>query len=128
MQPYPDAAWNEWTPGKDASNAFVRVNALRLGPDGRLWVVDVGAPGFNGTVVPGGAKIVQIALDTNRVSRVYSLASVTVPKSYIDDIRFHGRRGYITDAGVPGLIVLDLDTGEARRVRQGHRSLCFARR
>lgn len=36
--------------------------------------------------------------------------------SYVDDIRFHGHRAYLTDAGVPGIIVLDLVTGRARRV------------
>jgi hypothetical protein len=32
------------------------------------------------------------------------------------DIRFHGHLAYLTDAGVPGVIVLDLVTGKARRV------------
>src|SRR4051794_33532064 len=38
MRPYPDAAWNDWTPGHDAGQAFVRPNAMRIGPDGNLWV------------------------------------------------------------------------------------------
>ena len=31
---YPDEAWNAWQPGHDPKDAFVRVNALRIGPDG----------------------------------------------------------------------------------------------
>jgi hypothetical protein len=43
---------------------------------------------------------------------------VTLATSLIDDIRFNPAVGlaYITDAGAPALIVLDLDSGEARRV------------
>jgi len=31
-----DEAWNAWQPGHDPKDAFVRVNALRIGPDGAL--------------------------------------------------------------------------------------------
>jgi hypothetical protein len=121
-QPYPDADWNRWQEGADAAHTFVRVNALRIGPDQQLWVVDTGAPGFGGNVVPGGVKIVVINPQTNRVSRIYPLDSVTSATSYIDDIRFHGPQAYITDAGIPGLIVLDLESGNARRVLDHHHS------
>jgi len=121
-QPYPDAAWNSWQEGAEAAHTFVRVNALRIGPDKQLWVVDTGAPGFGGTVVPGGVKIVVINPQTNRVSRTYPLNSVTSVKSYIDDIRFHGQLAYLTDAGIPGLIVLDLESGKPRRVLDHHPS------
>ena len=43
-------------------------------------------------------------------------------KSYVDDIRFNGRHAYITDAGEPALIVLDLETGDAGRVLENHPS------
>jgi Major royal jelly protein len=121
-QPYPDAAWNSWQEEADAAHTFVRVNALRIGPDQRLWVVDTGAPGFGGRVIPGGVKIVVINPQTNRVSRMYPLDSVTSAKSYIDDLRFPGQLAYITDAGIPGLIVLDLESGNARRVLDHHHS------
>lgn len=55
--------------------------------------------------------------------RIYSFASdVALPGSYIDDVRLNGRHAYLTDAGRPGLIVLDLETGAARRVLDGHAS------
>ncbi|WP_457107507.1 SMP-30/gluconolactonase/LRE family protein [Methylobacterium sp. P5_C11] len=118
--PFPDAAWNAWTEGDDPARAFVAVNAIRIGPDGDLWVVDKGAPGMGAAPLPGGPKLVQIDLATNVVRKVYPLQSATTEKSFIDDFRFNGRHAYLTDAGQPGLIVLDLETGGLRRVLDGH--------
>jgi hypothetical protein len=54
------------------------------------------------------------------VTRVYPLAAdVAKPHSYVDDIRFHGSHAYLTDAGEPGLIVLDLTTGYGHRALNG---------
>ena len=125
--PYPDAGWNSWHPGEDAAGKFVRVNALRVGPQGALWIVDVGAPGLNTPKVPHGPKIVKVDLATNGVSRVYDLDGATNDKSFIDDIRFHGSLAYITDAGSPGLIILDTASGNARRVLDGDPSVTAQR-
>lgn len=119
---YPDAAWNGWKAGDDAAKAFVGVNAIRIGPDGDLWVVDKGAAELGGAPLPGGPKLVQIDLAANAVRKVFPLGSATTEKSFIDDFRFNGRRVYLTDAGQPGLIVLDLDDGALRRVLDGHPS------
>jgi len=117
---YPDAGWNAWTSGDDPAKAFVAVNAIRIGPDGDLWVVDKGAPGMGEAPLPGGPKLVQIDLATNAVRKVYPLQAATTDRSFIDDFRFNGRKVYLTDAGQPGLLVLDLDTGALRRVLDGH--------
>ena len=53
--PFPDERWNAWKPGEDAAQGFVRVNALRVGPRGSLWIVDVGAP-VAGRAHVGGVK------------------------------------------------------------------------
>ena len=119
-QPFPNAEWNAWKPGADIAGAFVCVNALRVGPDGNsLWIVDAGSPGSNEPAVPGAGRIFQVDLKTNQVARVYPLTEAARPKSYIDDIRFNGNTAYITDVGEPGLIVLDLPSGKARRVLDG---------
>jgi sugar lactone lactonase YvrE len=116
-QPYPDARWNGWQPGQDAHDAFVNLNGIHRGSGDSLWAIDTGAPEFGGAPLPGGAKVVHIDLKSGQVVRIYPLGSeVATPTSYVDDIRFHGSRGYLTDAGRPGLIVLDLETGSARRV------------
>jgi hypothetical protein len=115
-RPYPDADWNGWTEGADGSKAFVGVAALRLGQDHALWVVDRGAPGIGEERVFGAAKVVRIDLESNRVTRVYDLADVTKGDSLPSQIRFNGLRAYVADAGWPGIIVLKIETGEARRV------------
>ncbi|KQO49586.1 MULTISPECIES: L-dopachrome tautomerase-related protein [unclassified Methylobacterium] len=122
LVPYPDVTWNGWAKGQDPSKAFVRVNAQRIGPDGALWLVDTGAPGIGNPVLPGGPKLIRIDLATNRVARVYPLGSVTKADSFVDDVRFNGGHAYLTDAGAPGLIVLDLGSGQGRRVLDGHPS------
>lgn len=114
--PYPSAAWNAWRQGDPGHAQFVGVNALRIGPDRALWVVDRGAPGLGKPLVAGGVKLVRIDVATNKVSRIYNLAAVTTSKSFVDDVRFNEGHAYLTDAGQPGLIVLDLVTGKGRRV------------
>jgi Major royal jelly protein len=118
--PYPSAAWNGWKPGADTIKTFVSVNALHRDDHGGLWVIDTGAPNFGSDAVPAGAKAVRFNLATNRLDRIYPLGpQVVLSGSYIDDIRFHGDHAYLTDAGRPGLLVLDLKTGATRRVLDG---------
>ncbi len=120
-KPFPDAGWNAWKPGSDNGNAFININAIHMDPDGGLWVVDTGSPDFGGDPLPKGAKLVRIDLATDKVDRVIHLgADLALPGSYVDDIRFNGDHAYLTDAGRPGVIVLDLATGAGRRVLEGH--------
>lgn len=118
-QPYPDAEWNGWKTGQSILHAFVCANALRIGPDGKLWIVDAGSTGPNQPAITGAARVFQIDLRTNQLDRVYSLSTAAKAKSYVDDIRFNGLQAYLTDAGEPGLIVLDLTSGNARRLLDG---------
>ncbi|MBS1091005.1 hypothetical protein JK208_05215 [Gluconobacter sp. Dm-74] len=117
IKPFPDADWNGWKPGQDATHRFVSVNALHVAPDGTLWVVDTGTPSFGGASVAAGAKLVRIDPATGHVLRIYPLGpEIAKAGSYIDDIRFNGTHAYLTDAGKAALIVLDIKTGQARRV------------
>lgn len=117
--PFPNAQWNNWAPGKDGSNAFVGVNSIRIGPDGDLWVVDKGANGNGGGDPSLQPKIVRFDIRTGAVKRIYKLGSVATGESFMNDLRFKGSTAYITDAGQPGLVVLDLDSGVGRRVLDG---------
>jgi hypothetical protein len=113
---YPNTAWNAWHEGADATKTFVDVNALRLDGKGSLWVVDTGSPQFGGNPLPGGAKLVQINLATDGVTRVITFNSeIALSGSYVDDVRFHGNFAYLTDAGRPGIIIVNLATGAVRR-------------
>lgn len=54
---------------------------------------------------------------TSAIVRVYTLREdIAKDGSYIDDIRLNQGHAYLTDAGNPGVVVLDLNTGAARRV------------
>ncbi|MDW9670253.1 hypothetical protein GOB27_27245 [Sinorhizobium meliloti] len=122
-KPYPDAAWNAWKEGADPAGAFVNVNAIHLDGQGGLWVVDTGSPQFGGDPLPGGTKLVRIDLATDTVTKIYPFGPRIAPAgSYVDDVRFNGDFAYLTDAGRPGLIVLDLRSGVARRVLNDHAS------
>lgn len=123
LRPYPNAAWNDWKPGGDATHALVNVNALHRDGQGNLWVIDTGSPTFGGDPLPNGAKAVRINLSTDQVDRIYYFGPLAaLAGSYVDDIRIQGDHAYLTDAGRPGIIVLDLKTGETRRVLEGHPS------
>lgn len=115
--PYPSVTWNSWREGMDPSHAFVDLNSIHLDGTGSLWAVDTGSPEFGGNALPGGAKLVQIDLATALVTRIIPLGpDVVLPGSYVDDVRFHGDLAYSTDAGQPGIIVVNLRTGGKRRV------------
>ncbi|MHC1478688.1 L-dopachrome tautomerase-related protein [Frateuria aurantia] len=116
LSAYPDAAWNRDPASAGAGQVFVSVNAIHEDRRGDLWIVDTGALQLGGTPVPGGAKIVHVDPHSDRVVRVYHLpGAVLHAHSYIDDIRIHGRRAYLTDAGEGAILVLDLDNGQVRR-------------
>ncbi|KAK4503808.1 hypothetical protein PRZ48_004723 [Zasmidium cellare] len=119
MTPYPNEEWNSYSKGKDPATHLVRINSQRVGPDGKLYLVDVGSPAFGEPVIlPLGPKLVQVDPKTNKVSRVYHMGNSTLSNSLLDDVRFNPKTGfaYLTDAGEPGLIVLDLASGISRRV------------
>ncbi|PTQ13440.1 hypothetical protein CLG96_04950 [Sphingomonas oleivorans] len=121
--PYPDPGWNAWRAGDDPVRAFVNINAIHLDGKGALWAVDTGSPDFGGNPLPGGAKLVAIDLATDRVKRVIPFGpDIALPGSYVDDIRFNGNFAYLTDAGRPGIIIVNLATGAMRRVLDDDRS------
>lgn len=129
IRPYPDGEWNSWRNAKknqiSAGDHFVCVQSVVADAQGNLWVVDPAAPA-TAAVVPGGPKLVRIDLKTNKVAQVIRFDEAIAPQgSYLNDVRFSpdGRHAYLTDAGAKGaLVVVNLLTGKARRVLDGHSS------
>ncbi|SMF89936.1 Sugar lactone lactonase YvrE [Azospirillum oryzae] len=129
IKPYPDDAWNSWRNARknqmSAGDHFVCVQSVVADAHGNLWVVDPAAPA-TAPVVQGGPKLVRIDLKTNRVAQVIRFDETVAPQgSYLNDVRFSpdGRHAYLTDAGAKGaLVVVDLQSGKARRVLNGHPS------
>lgn len=120
--PYPDAGWNAWEPGAPVEKAFVDVNSMHADAHGLLWVVDTGTPRLGVDPLPDAAKLVVIDPGKNEVVRIVPLAAAIAKGSYPNDIRFGGSHAYLTDTGAPGLIVVELASGKARRVLDGHPS------
>jgi sugar lactone lactonase YvrE len=71
-------------------------------------------------------KLVRIDLKTDKVAQVIPFDETVAPQgSYLNDVRFSpdGRHAFLTDAGAKGaLVVVDLESGKARRVLDGHPS------
>lgn len=61
-------------------------------------------------------------LNTNKLIRKYPLSESTKPKSYVNDLRVDREHGkiYFTDSNEPGLIVLDIKSGENYRMLDNH--------
>lgn len=121
--PYPDENWNNWEVGADVNEKFVRTNSLRVESDGFLWIVDTGTPSMGQNRISGNAaKLVAVDLKINKVAQIIPLDKVSKTATFIDDMRILGSTIYLTDAGEPGLIVLNRTTGEGRRVLENHSS------
>ena len=129
LRPYPDERWNAWRNVRrdelDPADHWVCVQSVVADGRGSVWVVDPAAPAVDG-LVPGGPKLVRIDLATDRVARGIRFdQDVAIPGSYLNDVRFSddGRYAYLTDSGQRGaLVVVDLASGKARRVLDGHPS------
>jgi sugar lactone lactonase YvrE len=127
--PYPDAEWNSWRNARadevDPKTHFVCVQSVVADAQDRLWVVDAAAPAM-AHVVKDGPKLVAIDLKTNQVVKTIPFDTDTVLQaSYINDVRISpdGKTAYLTDSGAEGaLIVVDIDSGAAKRVLSGHPS------
>jgi sugar lactone lactonase YvrE len=121
---FPSTEWNAWRNSKPLSAAdhWICVQSVVIGPHGNLWVVDPAAPAM-GATIKGGPKLVEIDLKTNQPARTISFPdTVALQASYLNDVRFSpdGKTAYLTDSGARGaIIVVDLTTGNAKRVLDG---------
>ena len=124
LRPYPDAEWNSFRNAdpKAPGERFVCVQAETADGKGHLWVIDPAAPA-TGFIVPGGPKLVEIDLKTDKVVRTFKFGGDVAPQgSYLNDVRLSpdGHYAYMTDSGAQGaLVVLDVTTGQARRLLDG---------
>jgi sugar lactone lactonase YvrE len=122
--PFPDEKTNAWTPGDKEGVKWVCVQAVYVDNVNKLWVVDPASP-FQKGVFAGKQKLVSIDLSTNKIDRVYSLVGVTDDQSYLNDVRVDPRSqiAYMTNSSEGGLVIVDLQSGKARQVLQGTRSV-----
>lgn len=129
LRPYPDAYWNGWRNARknalSPADHWVCVQSVVADGRGSLWAIDPAAPA-TAFLVKGGPKLVRIDLAKDKVLQTIAFdEQVAREGSYLNDVRFSpdGRHAYITDSGTRGaLVVVDLESGQARRVLDGHPS------
>lgn len=126
MQPFPGNHWNTWQPGEDGREAFVYLNSVHAFADETLWCVDQGALSADifgkeyATPGPGAQKIVQLDAVSGQILRVLRFnESILPPGAQLNDLRFHGSRMYVSDSGLGGIILHDLNTGVTLRRMSG---------
>lgn len=125
FEPFPNAEWNTPRPGTD--QYLDNVLGLRSDENGVVWIIDMG---FRTHITP---KLVGWNTRLNKLERIYYMPEpVTRAGSQPQDIVIDrkNRKFYIADEDIgPGgdgshgaIIVIDMDTGRARRVLDGDRS------
>lgn len=122
--PFPNSEWNIYNDSIDLATHFVCVQSVYIDDENFLWVLDPANPMFRG-VKMGGAKLVKINIGTRRVVQTIIFDSTIVkPDSYLNDVRVDTKKkiAYITDSGIGGLVIVDLQTETARRVLDNHYS------
>lgn len=119
--PFPNEEWNK--PG-DPSTHFVCVQSVVVDAENNLWVLDPAAPMMK-EIVKGGPKLVKIDLKSNQVVQTIPFGQDIAPeKSYLNDVRIDppSRTAFITDSGQGAIVVVNLETGKARRLLDQHGS------
>ena len=124
VKPYPNEEMNSWQVGDDGKNKWVCVQAVYIDAENTLWVVDPACPNME-QVYQQSFKLVKINLATDTIERVYTFENVLSDKSYINDVRVDTQRqvAYLTNSNEGGIVVVDLNTGQARQVLQNHYSV-----
>ena len=109
---------------------LLSVQSVVMDGKDRLWLLDTGSPKFE-PVVRESAKLVCVDLSSNRVIQTICMPESTAfSGSYLNDVRFDLSRGkagmaFITDSSSksPGIIVVDLASGESWRRLSDHVSV-----
>lgn len=110
--------------GAAQAQLFDTVLGITIDRFNRLWTIDHGNHGL------GTPRIIGIDLDTGKVVRNQTFNKSLAPVgSFLQDLQVSadGRTIVIADASfwrkMPAIIVYDVETGQARRVLESHRSV-----
>ena len=127
LSPFPGGEWNTFNPtisSENAENRFVNVNAVFIDSHNNLWVVDNGVIGNQ--MIVNAAKLVRINLQTNTIERIYSVSTLNPPQGFaLNDVRIGSRYAFLTESGLGSVVIIDLQTGQVRRVLDNHPSTKF---
>ncbi|PKQ63805.1 hypothetical protein BZG02_07190 [Labilibaculum filiforme] len=117
---YPDKEWNK----SDNPEVFTAVQSVVVDKKNRLWILDTKNPLFAG-VLESGPVLYQFNLKNNQKEKAYTFPQgVFMANSYFNDVRIdtHKEIAYLTDSGNGAIIVLNLQSGESRRLLDNHYS------
>lgn len=116
---FPNADWNVWNNSLPPQDHFICVQSVVLDDQNNLWVLDAASPQMRG-VVRGGAKLLKFNPQTGALLQriVFTDEQVVYPGSYLNDVRIDTQRNYayITDSNSGALVVVNLASGQARRL------------
>lgn len=120
IRPYPDERWSR-APGADAIGLDA-VLGLRVTDDGELWLLD------NGSGAERPPRLIMVDFVTGTVARVIDLGGVAPQGALFQDFALDPFNdvAYIADpanGSDAALVVVDLESGQARRVLQGAASV-----
>ncbi|MFT8598417.1 SMP-30/gluconolactonase/LRE family protein [Acetobacter orientalis] len=128
--PWPSAALS--MPSNAAPvDRFMSIHGMTLDTQGRLWAIDDGKLAGQ-PLAPGAAKILCLDVATGKIVHSIVLKSpALLPDSHMNDLRVdltHGSKGtvYVSDSSFghsPALVVVDVATGQQRRVLETHPSI-----
>ena len=124
VKPYPNEAFNNWQPGQDGQNKWVCVQSVYVDNSGGLWILDPAAPMMK-TIQGNGAKLVKMNKTTNLPERSYSFMNIVPDTAYVNDVRVDVSKNfaYLSESKGGGIIVVNLASGEMRRVLSTHYSV-----
>lgn len=122
--PFPNETMNSWKEGQSGKDKWVCVQAVNIDNQDFMWVVDPASPKMK-KVYQQSHKLVKINLNTNRIEKSYTFEGIADENSYINDVRVDTKLqfAYLTNSNTGGILVVDLSSGKARQVLQGHYSV-----
>ncbi len=121
--PFPDASWQNWQKSDEFDKKFVAVQSVVVDEKDNVWVLDTGNPKFQG-LIQGAARLFKFDVEGRLLETHNFVAPVVKSNSYLNDVRINHETGhaYLTDSAAGGLVVLELASGDARRVLDEHAS------
>ncbi|PRP66944.1 L-dopachrome tautomerase-related protein [Nonlabens agnitus] len=123
QQSYPNEVWNAWEIGQPTQmDQFVGVQSV-IAFENELYVIDTRSVKFQ--EVLDAPRIYVFDLESDELKKTYTLGTSSYfPDSYINDLRVDPIKNmiYLTDSGHAGLIVIDRESGNSRRILNEHPS------
>lgn len=109
--PFPGGIWHD--PSSEPEDRLITINAVHAFDDGLIWAVDQGG-------TEGGQKLLAFRPDGTMTHRLIFGRDILPEGAAMNDLRKAGGRIYMTDSGLGGLILHDLDTGTTLRRLSRH--------